>query len=49
MKEFWEWDQATDVWTKKADYPGNSTGAVVCFSIGAKGYIGTEIRIVSPF
>ena len=24
-EDFWEWDQATNVWTKKADYPGNST------------------------
>jgi N-acetylneuraminic acid mutarotase len=40
-KDFWEWDQTTNVWTKKADYPGNSTGAAVGFSIGRKGYIGT--------
>jgi N-acetylneuraminic acid mutarotase len=41
IKDFWEWDQATDVWTRKADFPGNSTSYVVCFSIGTKGYIGT--------
>jgi hypothetical protein len=41
MRDFWEWDQATNVWTRKADYPGNSTGYVVCFSIGTKGYIAT--------
>jgi sugar lactone lactonase YvrE/N-acetylneuraminic acid mutarotase len=40
-RDFWEWDQTTNVWTRKADYPGNSTGGVVCFSIGTKGYIGT--------
>jgi hypothetical protein len=40
-KDFWEWDQATDVWTRKADYPGNSTFEAVGFSIGNKGYIGT--------
>jgi N-acetylneuraminic acid mutarotase len=40
-RDFWEWDQATDVWTKKADYPGTATGGAVGFSIGTKGYIGT--------
>lgn len=39
--DFWEWDQATDVWTRKADYPGNSKIGEVGFSIGNKGYIGT--------
>jgi N-acetylneuraminic acid mutarotase len=41
VRDFWEWDQATNIWTRKAVYPGNSTGIVVCFSIGTKGYIGT--------
>ena len=41
FKDFWEWDQSTNVWTKKADYPGNSGGMAVGFSIGTKGYIGT--------
>ena len=41
-KDFWEWDQATNVWTRKADFPGNFTGSVVSFSIGTKGYIGTN-------
>jgi hypothetical protein len=39
--DFWEWDQTTNVWTKKADYPGNSGGVVANFSIGSKGYIAT--------
>jgi N-acetylneuraminic acid mutarotase len=39
--DFWEWDQMTNVWTKKADYPGNSTIGAVGFSIGNKGYFGT--------
>jgi N-acetylneuraminic acid mutarotase len=39
-KDFWEWDQTTNVWTRKADYPGNSSGVTVSFSIGTKGYIG---------
>jgi N-acetylneuraminic acid mutarotase len=41
MRDFWEWDQATDVWTRKADYPGNIEGSAVSFSIGTKGYVGT--------
>ncbi len=42
LSDIWEWNQATNIWTKKADFPGNSTGGSVCFSIGTKGYIGTE-------
>jgi N-acetylneuraminic acid mutarotase len=40
-KEFWEWDQATNVWTRKADFEGSARGGSVGFSIGNKGYIGT--------
>ncbi len=41
VNDFWEWDKATDLWTKKADYPGHSSYGAVGFSIGEKGYIGT--------
>jgi hypothetical protein len=40
VSDFWEWDQATNVWTKKADFPGNTRIEAVGFSIGNKGYIG---------
>ncbi len=40
-RDFFEWDQGTNVWTKKADYPGESGSGAVGFSIGTKGYIGT--------
>jgi N-acetylneuraminic acid mutarotase len=40
-KDFWEWDQETNIWTQKADFPGNTRAAAVGFSIGNKGYIGT--------
>jgi len=40
-KDFWEYDQATDVWTKKADFGGIDRSGAVGFSIGTKGYIGT--------
>ncbi|WP_158561296.1 tail fiber domain-containing protein [Emticicia sp. C21] len=33
--------QATDSWTRKADFAGNERKAAVGFSIGNKGYIGT--------
>ena len=38
LKDFWEWDQATDTWTRKADYPGTAAFPVTGFSIGGKGY-----------
>lgn len=48
VRDFWEWDQTTNVWTRKADYPGNSTRGAVGFSIGTKGYIGTGLNIIPP-
>ncbi len=39
--DFWEWDQATNVWTRIADFPGNTRSGGVGFSIGTKGYVGT--------
>jgi N-acetylneuraminic acid mutarotase len=41
FQDFWEWDQATNVWTQKADYGGSGRSSAVGFSIGTKGYIGT--------
>jgi hypothetical protein len=41
LKDFWEWDQASNVWTRKADYPGHGFFGTVGFSIGTKGYMGT--------
>lgn len=43
-KDLWEYDPSTDVWTKKADYPGIARTATAGFSIGAKGYIGGGFR-----
>ncbi len=40
-QDFWEWDQTTNVWTRIADFPGNSRAGGIGFSIGNKGYIGT--------
>jgi len=39
--DFWEWDQAINVWTQKANFPGGYRLAPVGFSIGTKGYVGT--------
>ena len=41
--DFWEYDPATDKWTKKADFPGGNRIGAVGFSIGNKGYIGTGV------
>jgi hypothetical protein len=41
FKDFWEWDQATNIWTRKADFGGMARYGAVGFSIGTKGYIGT--------
>jgi len=41
VNDFWEWDQASNMWTRKADFPGNAQDGAVCFSIGTRGYIGT--------
>ena len=41
LADFWEWDQATNVWTQKKNYGGGPVWGAVGFSIGDKGYIGT--------
>src|SRR5439155_18641436 len=39
--DFWEWDQATNVWTQKAAFTGTQRYGATGFSIGQKGYITT--------
>jgi N-acetylneuraminic acid mutarotase len=39
--DLWEWDQGTNTWTQKANYPGSGPMDGIAFSIGTKGYIGT--------
>ncbi|TAL58094.1 MAG: hypothetical protein EPN85_12405, partial [Bacteroidetes bacterium] len=46
--DFWEWDQATNAWTQKANFGGNPRSSAVGFSIGAKGYIGTGREYTAP-
>lgn len=40
-KDFWEWNQTNDTWTKKADFGGVERYNAAGFSIGTKVYIGT--------
>ena len=39
--DLWEWDQATDAWTRKADFPGQGRSGAAAFTIGNKGYVAT--------
>ncbi len=39
--DFWEWDQATDRWTRKSDFPGKGRTEAFAFALGTNGYIGT--------
>jgi len=41
VKDFWEYDPLSNVWTQKADFTGGGRDNAVGFSIGNKGYIGT--------
>ena len=41
MKDFWEYDPGTNIWTQKADFGGSEREAAIGFAIGTKGYIGT--------
>jgi len=42
-QDFWEYDPATNVWTKKADFPGDARLGAIGFSVGNKGYVGTGL------
>jgi N-acetylneuraminic acid mutarotase len=41
FNDFWEYDPATNAWTRKADFGGTARETAVGFSIDGKGYIGT--------
>ncbi len=41
--DFWEYDPATDTWTKKAKVPGGPRTSAAGFSTGGKGYIGIGV------
>jgi N-acetylneuraminic acid mutarotase len=41
MRDFWEFNPATNVWTQKADFEGGGRANGIGFSIDGKGYYGT--------
>lgn len=41
LKDFWEYDPATNVWTQLADFGGTARYNTIAFAIGSKGYVGT--------
>jgi N-acetylneuraminic acid mutarotase len=49
LKDFWEWDQATNIWIRKADFQEIPHYGVTKFSIGDKGYIGTGGNVKNDF
>lgn len=38
-RDFWEYDQAANTWTQKANFTGSARSGAAGFSIGAKGFI----------
>ena len=38
--DFWEWNQATNVWTQKANFGGGTRAYAFSFPSGNKGYVG---------
>ncbi len=38
--DLWEWNQATNTWTPKANLPGPPRYVATAFAIGSKGYVG---------
>lgn len=40
LEDFWEYDPATDAWTRKADFGGEARIWAAGFSMNGKGYIG---------
>ena len=40
FKDFWEYDQLTDVWKQVADFPPGERVSATAFSLSGKGYVG---------
>jgi len=40
MKQIWEFDPATEKWTRKKDFPGQARWGCIGLSTGDKGYVG---------
>ena len=43
LKDFWEYDPATDIWTKKASVGGDKRAHAIGFAINGKGYVCTGV------
>ncbi len=41
FNDFWEWDQTSNTWSQKANFPGAARQLAAGFSIGTKGYVVT--------
>ncbi len=44
LYDFWKYDPAADVWTRLADFPGETTRDVLGFALAGRGYILIEDR-----
>jgi N-acetylneuraminic acid mutarotase len=44
VKENWQYNQQTNVWTKKANFPGKARSAAVAGTANGMGYVGTGAR-----
>jgi N-acetylneuraminic acid mutarotase len=52
LNDFWEYNPLSDIWTRKADYPGQGRAGLIYFSIGSKGYVGggaTDVSFANDF
>jgi N-acetylneuraminic acid mutarotase len=47
LLDFWEYNQATNIWTQRANFAGNSS--IIGFSINTKGYAGTGYYNANDF
>ena len=44
VADTWEYDPATDAWTRKDDFKGGVRDGALAFSIGGYGYVGTGLQ-----
>jgi N-acetylneuraminic acid mutarotase len=44
LKDFYQYDDITNTWSRKADFPGSSRDEAKAFTINGKGYMGTGHR-----
>jgi hypothetical protein len=41
VREVWQYDQPTNIWTRKSNFPGGARSGAVGIAINGKGYLGT--------